>query len=435
MFGDIIDKGFFPSFDEIEKQLIMVASKPDMDMAVYSKLLLAGYLVPFAMARDDYALLLDVIKPGERGPELIGRIKSLQTSRESLEKEDLGSVKVEAAVICDNDTYDLLEKYKSDNLISSLKKIRIDSLAEDLYDVLSKGIEVATQDFSFAKNYMILDLGDYSVSYLQDVPAGGWTDEYKTEKLVLKYIPEGKFVMGTKDGQIGCCADAEPHDVLITKPFYIGVFEVTQKQYELICGKDPSRYKGPTRPVESVSYYMIRGWMEGNNWPRGRKVDSNSFLGILREKSKLQFDLPTEAQWEYACRAGTETSLNDGTEITNWDHCPNMDRLGRYARNNDDGKGGFSEHTVVGCYRPNRLGLYDMHGNVWEWCLDWTGHFDKPEVNPVGPDHSYARVMKGGGWHYAAAACNAGYRDYDQCYPDCDDDCNGFRLALNLDEY
>ena len=81
MFGDIIGKGSFPDYDEIEKQLIMVASKPDMDMAVYSKLLLAGYLVPFAMAGDDYALLLDVIEPGERGPELIGRIKSLQTSR------------------------------------------------------------------------------------------------------------------------------------------------------------------------------------------------------------------------------------------------------------------------------------------------------------------------------------------------------------------
>jgi formylglycine-generating enzyme required for sulfatase activity len=435
MFGDTFIKGSFPDYAEIEKQLVKVASRPDMDMVVYSNLLLAEYIVPFSMARDNYALLLDVIKPDERGPELIGRIKSLQTSMESLENEDLGNVKVETAVICDNDTYDLLEKYKNDKQISSLKKIRIDSLEEDLYAVLSKGIEDVSQDYSFTKNYMILDLKDYSVSYLPDVPAGGWKDEYKTEKLVLRYIPEGKFVMGTKNGQIGCCADAEPHEVRITKPFYIGVFEVTQKQYELICGKDPSKYKGPTRPVERVSYDMIRGRLEGNSWPRGRKVDPNSFLGILRGKSKLQFDLPTEAQWEYACRAGTETSLNDGTEITNCDHCPNMDKLGRYARNNDDGKGGFAEHTVVGCYRPNRWGLYDMHGNVWEWCLDWTAHFDGPEVDPVGPDHSYARVMKGGGWGYTAAACNAGYRDYDQCYPDCDDDCNGFRLALTLDEY
>ena len=138
MFSDKIGKGSFPNLDEIEKQLVKVASRPDIDMAVYSKLFLAGNVVPFAMARDNYTLLLDIVKPDERGLKLITRIKNLQTLMESLGKEDIGNVKIEAAVICDNDTYDLLEKNKSDKLI----KIRIDHLADDLYAVLSRGTPV-----------------------------------------------------------------------------------------------------------------------------------------------------------------------------------------------------------------------------------------------------------------------------------------------------
>ena len=283
------------------------------------------------------------------------------------------------------------------------------------------------------KEYLVLDLSDYSVSFLYDEPRYGWTDEYKTTKLVLRYIPKGSFIMGSPENQIGHCADEEQHKVILTTPFYIGVFEVTQKQYELISGENPSKYKGDMRPVESVSYNMLRGKFKGSKWPRNNEVDSDSFLGKLRALSRLEFDLPTEAQWEYACRAGTTTALNSGKELTSWDECPNMSELGRYAKNRDDGKGGYGEHTVVGLYKPNAWGLYDMHGNVWEWVLDWIKYYpNETQIDPKGADNSHARLLRGGGWHYTAAACSSTYRDYDCCYPDDNDNCNGFRLAINI---
>ena len=281
-------------------------------------------------------------------------------------------------------------------------------------------------------NYLVLNLLDYSLDFVNNIPEGGWTDEYKTTKLVLRYIPEGRFIMGSPEDQIGHCCDETQHEVFLTKPFYMGVFPVTQKQYELVAGNNPSEYKGVMRPVENVSYDVLRGRRNGSQWPQCNRVDCESFLGRIRAKTGLDFDLPTEAQWEYACRAGTATALNNGTELTGEDKCSNLDKLGRYCHNKDDGKGGFNEHTVVGSYLPNAWGLYDMHGNVWEWCLDWIEKYPNHMlVDPKGATKSRARMLRGGGWHYTAAACSASYRDYDLSDPDCANDCNGFRLALD----
>ena len=210
------------------------------------------------------------------------------------------------------------------------------------------------------------------------------------------------------------------HRVTLTKPFYIGVFEVTQKQYELVAGDTPSEFKGDTRPVESVSYETLRGTANGAAWPAHNRVDANTFFGILRKKTGQAFDLPTEAQWEYACRAGTSTALNTGENLSDTEKCAEMSKAGRYSYNREDGRGGYNTaHTKVGSYQPNAWGLYDMHGNVAEWCLDWWQNSLGTDAvsDPLGAANGSYRLVRGGCWfdyEYAgyAAVCRSGSRCY-----------------------
>jgi formylglycine-generating enzyme required for sulfatase activity len=253
--------------------------------------------------------------------------------------------------------------------------------------------------------YMVVDLSggtnaaSYPVSYLGGVPAGGWTDEHKTTKLVLRRIPVGTFMMGSPESELGRSTNETQHQVTLTKPYYIGVFELTQKQWERVMGSDPSQYKGDMRPVERVSYNTIRGSGLGSQWPAADTVDGASFMGALRAKTGLIFDLPTKAQWERACRAGTTTALNNGKSLTAADQCPNVAEVARYFYNQSDGRGGYSQHTSVGCYLPNAWGLYDMHGNILEWCLDWSGAYSDPATDPRGAASGSNRLILGGGWY------------------------------------
>ena len=232
--------------------------------------------------------------------------------------------------------------------------------------------------------YCVVDLSagptasNYPVKWLDTPPSGGFnTDEYKTTKLVLRRIAPGKFMM--RDGQ---------REVTLTKPFYCGIFEVTQKQYALVTGSRPSQNKGDMRPVERISWNIVRGDSAIYNWPSSANVDSSTFIGKIQACTGLNFDLPTEAQWEYACRAGTTSKYNNGG-----DSVADLKLLGRYQSNKSDGKGGCSAaHTIVGSYLPNAWGLYDMHGNVWELCLDW-----------YGAD----RVLRGGSWGVNAGVCSS----------------------------
>ena len=166
-------------------------------------------------------------------------------------------------------------------------------------------------------------------------------------------------------------------------------------------------------------------------------MDEDSFFYVLRAKTSLLFDLPTEAQWEYACRAGTSTALNSGKNLTGTQSCSNMAELGRYYYNLNDGKGGYSQHTKVGSYLPNVWGLYDMHGNVWEWCLDWWGASTSSTaavMDPVGSNAGSARVIRGGDWNSSSSAggCRSASRYYG--YPSGGDSHGGFRvLCLPLD--
>ena len=242
--------------------------------------------------------------------------------------------------------------------------------------------------------YCVIDLSaganasSYPVAYLTAPPSGGFNvDAYKTTKLVLKRIEAGTFIMGSTQTD-------ESHRVTLTKPFYMGLFEVTQKQWQLVTGSNPSNFSGDKRPVEKVSYNAIRGSSNGAKWPASNAVDSSSFLGKLRARTGLDFDLPTEAQWEYACRAGTTTTYSYGNSASGnymW-----------YSSNSSD------QTHEVGTKSPNPWGLYDMHGNVWEWCLDRSGTRSYG-TDPKGSSSGSDRVLRGGCWGSNASDCTSSF--------------------------
>jgi formylglycine-generating enzyme required for sulfatase activity len=204
-------------------------------------------------------------------------------------------------------------------------------------------------------------------------------------KLELARIPAGDFEMGDERGD----AEEKPvHRVTIGKPFYLGKFEVTQEQWEAVMGGNPSHFKAKRNPVDRVSW-----------------EDCQKFIEKLNEKFARQgatFFLPTEAQWEYACRAGTSARNDAESELT---------KRGWFA-DNAEGK----THPV-GEKEPNVWGLYDMRGNVWEWCADWyDGDYYRysPANDPAGPTAVSARVLRGGSWGDPAFYCRASYR---HCLP------------------
>ena len=266
--------------------------------------------------------------------------------------------------------------------------------------------------------YMVvydLDKTEWKVRYTDDGP--DLTDDAcRTTELWLRYIPAGTFWMGSPEGELSHTSGENRHEVTLTQPFYIGVFECTQKQWELVVGGTPSEYKGDGRPVENVSYNDIRGTgaQAGAGWPKyGHAVDETSFMGVLRAKTGLTFDLPTEAQWEYACRAGTTKALNSDEDLKNKFQDAAMDDVGRYYYNRSDGKGGYSEHTKVGSYRKNDWGLYDMHGNVLEWCLDWwdgRSYDTSTTKDPIGNETGRSRVVRGGSCESLAYNCRSANR-------------------------
>ena len=274
--------------------------------------------------------------------------------------------------------------------------------------------------------YCVIDLSaganatSYPVTYLNEEPEGGFnTTEYKTTKLVLKRVNPGTFIMGEDQ-------TCESNRVTLTKAFFMGIFEVTQRQWLSVMGANPSYFAGHTKPVESVSYKAIRGSTLGAEWPQSNEVDKDSFFGKLRDRTEVVFDLPTEAQWEYACRAGTQMLYSYG-EVENagfmW-----------YAENS-----GAKTHEV-GIKEPNAWGFYDMHGNVREWCLNWAGSLSDGGVgvDPIGATSKYAagrHITRGGVFADSAVECSASYRrsdDSSYTYGVSEYGYNGFRVVLSL---
>jgi formylglycine-generating enzyme required for sulfatase activity len=284
-------------------------------------------------------------------------------------------------------------------------------------------------------DYMVIDIsgGTNAVSYpvtyyrtLADVPGVANSDTYKTTSILMRLIPKGVFLMSSPSGELGRYSNEEQHQVTLTKDFYIGVFEVTQRQWELVMGNRPSDFTNTTyyasRPVEQVSYYNIRENPNNSddpavNWPVNSAVNATSFMGKLRARTGLStFDLPTDSQWEYACRAGTTTALNTGFNLASTGSDPRMDVVGRYYYNGGSGytyNGDTSAGTAAaGSYLPNAWGLYDMHGNVWEWCLDGYGTYPGTVTDPLGAASGSYRVLRGGGWINYASGCRSAMRSY-----------------------
>jgi formylglycine-generating enzyme required for sulfatase activity len=202
----------------------------------------------------------------------------------------------------------------------------------------------------------------------------------------LRLIPAGKFMMGSPRSEPHRYDNEIQHRVSITKPFYLGVTEVTQEQYQKVMGTDPSHFKGPQNPVEKVS------WTDAVEFCR-------KLSAMPAEKTAGHvYRLPTEAEWEYACRSGTTTACGFGDDVS---------RLGDYGwfvGNSDS-----STHPV-GEKKPNAWGLYDMHGNVWEWCQDWYGRVLDSATDPTGAMSGSLRVLRGGSWSDDAGDCRSADR-------------------------
>jgi sulfatase modifying factor 1 len=215
-------------------------------------------------------------------------------------------------------------------------------------------------------------------------------------RMRMRWIPPGRFKRGS-------------HLVTLTSGFWLGEAPCTQGEWSAVRGNRPSRFYGDDRPVEQVS------------WDDCREFCSE----LCRRYPRLAARLPTEAEWEYACRAGTSTDYNDGVPL------PNEATIAKVAWFFRPGEKG--ETRPVGKLMPNQWGLFDMHGNVWEWCLDWQGEYSFDDlVDPHGPEQGHRRIVRGGSWGYPAHACSSSYRS--DAIQDFRFNLVGFRVAAGCAE-
>lgn len=192
-------------------------------------------------------------------------------------------------------------------------------------------------------------------------------------------ISSGKFLMGSPEDEKGRYKDENQVEVEITKPFEMQETQVTQLQYFTIMEINPATYEGMQKPVHNVSW-----------------SDTQKFISKMNElDSEYTYRLPTEAEWEYSCRAGTTTSYS-------WDDKFSISNYAKFNSNNGP--------VNVKSLDPNPWGLYDMHGNVWEWTSDWYGETLPGGVDPKGPDTGSLRVVRGGSWSYDARGLRSAYR-------------------------
>jgi len=223
----------------------------------------------------------------------------------------------------------------------------------------------------------------------------------------FKLIPAGTFTMGSPPNEPGRINNETQHQVTLTKSFYMQTTEVTQSQWQAVMGSNPSYFSGcSTCPVEKVSW-----------------DDVQSYINKMNLRGEGTYSLPTEAQWEYAARAGSTTAFaNGGITEAGCGHDPNLDAMGWYC-----GNSGKKAHPVAQ-KTPNAWGLYDMSGNVYEWCQDWYGNYPSSSVtDPTGPSSGSVRVLRGGSWDIDARYCRSADRDADT--PGYRGNNLGFRLA------
>ena len=222
-------------------------------------------------------------------------------------------------------------------------------------------------------------------------PADTWTEPWTGITMAL--VASGKYTMGSPPDEIDRQADETRHQVHLTRPYYVAITEVTQSQWQKVMGANPSHFQPPdfapcpTCPAEDINYWQIQ-----------------EFLDRLSARSGHRFRLPTEAEWEIACRAGTDTAFAYGEVLTLKD--ANFDDVG-------DNRLEFDRTSAVASYRPNRWGLFDLHGNVWEWTSDPLCPYPadgSERVDPLPECDSPWKVIRGGSWHFGADSARCALR-------------------------
>ncbi|MEG4996995.1 formylglycine-generating enzyme family protein [Microcoleus sp. B4-D4] len=234
--------------------------------------------------------------------------------------------------------------------------------------------------------------------------------------LDMVYIPGGTFMMGSPITEKGRYKSESPQHQVKVPTFYAGKYPITQAQYQVVMGNNPSRFKGGKRPVENERPVDYVGWS-----------DAVKFCRKLSEKTGKIYRLLSEAEWEYACRAGTTTPFYFGetitTDLVNYD--------GKYPYGAAPKSRGWATPMDVGSFPPNAFGLYDMHGQVSEWCSDkWQGNYDGAPTDGSSWEtgtNNYYRVQRGGSWWYFAVICRAASR-----YDNSEGGHGGFRVAVAL---
>ena len=226
------------------------------------------------------------------------------------------------------------------------------------------------------------------------------------------YIKPGTFMMGSPSNEPGRVRKKPQHKVTLTKGFYMQTTEVTQGQWKAVMGNNPSNFKncGDDCPVEQVSWNDAQGFIRKLNQKEGSD----------------KYRLPTEAEWEYAARAGSRTAFaNGGISELECGHDLNLDAMGWYCGNSNK-----RTHPVAQ-KQPNAWGLYDMHGNVWEWCQDWYGknYSFSSVIDPTGPSSGSDRLLRGGSWGNRAKGCRSALRYWYE--PGFRVNALGFRLVLS----
>jgi formylglycine-generating enzyme required for sulfatase activity len=246
------------------------------------------------------------------------------------------------------------------------------------------------------RNLELLDrlLGEAELAETGNAPLAGPTS-LTVSGIDLVWCPPGTFLMGSPPEEAERGSGETQHPVTLTRGFWIGKYPVTQAQYRAVMETNPSHFQGDRLPVETVSWDDAMAWCRRMN---ETALDTPPGYG---------WTLPTEAQWEYACRAGTTTPFSFGTQLNGQEaNCNGNSPYGTPTKGPS-----LKRTTEVGSYPANPWGIHDMHGNVWEWCRDWCGDFPTQAVtDPVGAAQGADRVLRGGCWYFVAGLCRAAYR-------------------------
>jgi uncharacterized protein (TIGR02996 family) len=241
----------------------------------------------------------------------------------------------------------------------------------------------------------------------------------------LALIGPGGFRLGSPPGEEHHLADEKAREVEITRPYYLGVFPVTQAQFEAVMGTNVASFQADGRNGSKVAGLDTRAFpVDQASWQKAGEFCRR----LSADEPGRTYRLPSEAEWEYAGRAGTTTAFHFGDEITpalaNYDG-----RLGEGRKRSREGW--LGRPSTVGSYPPNAFGLYDVHGNVMEWCSDWydrQGYRRGPPQDPTGPQTGQYRAARGGCWYFPARAVRSASRNYFS--PQAEDSCVGFRVAM-----